>query len=307
MIVSVSLLTITALLTIFLVVKTIRAPYASPAIKEIAPAISSSLVNGSSMFSHHLTATLLHLTQKGAIVLQKNEEQVGFRLGDMKTTLLKHERFVMEWLLPANQEGIFYPENVRQMTESEDGRAAFLDNLTVFEKRVKEDLQEIGFAQSFDSIKKPLLLIAFVQLIGGAASLFVTTLIGVLLLLASLCTFILAMQASWLTPKGRAAKEYVQAKKERLRFGDISDDQDGLTADYVEAIGLGLKQDYIKRFPLRETSPLRQDVVPLYAMVPGVTALSVEGVKVTDDMDAAFSAATIGEVTPYSLDDSSLD
>ncbi|WP_416150648.1 DUF2207 family protein [Salipaludibacillus sp. HK11] len=262
-----------------------------------SPPLIAQFLYGRGVYTRHITAGLLNLVRKRIITL--NEDKRGptyyFSIeGAEFQATSRDDQYLLDWLLyDVGQDGVFYVDDLLIYTKDKAQRERFIHRLDEWEQTMKEELKQKGLLATFPIYKRVLLVVSILMILIGSAWIVASALLSILYLVGGVTTFVLMLSGSSMTHAGRVEQERWKPFIDGLTRLPEKNIEEGkkLTANLVYAIAFGVKDDYIKQFPIREASQvsLRDQQFPLYfAMTPGVTAISFEGKHMIDDLEASL-------------------
>lgn len=279
--------------------------------QSFSPPLIAQLIYGRGAYTRHITAGLLNLVRKRMLTL--NEEKQGptyyFSVegAENKPTSLS-DQYLLDWLLyEVGQGGVFYVHDLSFYTEDKHERERFIRSLYDWEQIMKRELEEKGLLAMFPTFKRVLFVLSIVMVLIGSGFVIGSALLSILYLVAGVVTFIIMLSYSSKTLAGQVEYQKWKPFIEELTTSpekNIKEDK-WLTASFVYGIAFGLKESYLKHFPIREASQhaIRDESFPLYfAAAPGVTAISLEGKNMIDDLESSLEQV----VSPVAYSDESI-
>lgn len=254
--------------------------------------VAAALLLSDGTTSRHITAMLLYSVQQGYVSAVKKHSEYEFRINTDKIPEDEHEKFFLHWLFyEVGSEGSFRPEDVWNATLEEEERGKFLETLEEWESLTKADLRKYGFTRSVDKVRKLLVSASLLLIVLGASAIFMQIFITFTAWVGAFLLMLLSFQKDWYTSNGKEETNRLVFYRNSLQK-NVPGDQEAeqMTKDYIYAIVFGLKEDFEKKYPIRDASELRvqQENFPLYMAGTGSAALVLSSVESVDEIEAAF-------------------
>lgn len=279
--------------------------------QDFSPPMISQLIYGRGAYTRHITAGLLNLVRKRMLTLNEDKKGPTYYFSiegaENKPTSLS-DQYLFNWLLyEVGQDGVFYVDDLSFYTEDKQQRERFIHRLYDWEQTMKRELENKGLVLMFPRFKRVLFVLSVVMVLLGSGFVIESPLLSILYLVAGVATCIMMLSYSSMTFAGQVEYQKWKPFIEELTTSpekNIKEDQ-WLTASFVYAIAFGLKESYLKHFPIRDASQLflGDERFPLYfAIAPGVTAISMEGKNMIDDLEASLEQV----VSPVAYSDDSI-
>lgn len=261
--------------------------------REVDPSLVLRLDGKRGISAKEITSTLLFFVLNGYASLTQKNDDVCFHAKTAPDYL--PGQYIYHFLFfEVGDDGILHVDDVYRYTESDQGRAEFLDALSQWEGKLEEELEDLHWLKLFPAFKKQMIASQIVMLLLSSVLLFVVAWFGVLAIVLTILSFILLLKEPGLTHEGE--QELSRWHMYRRYLQDIrSDDHhrpENVGAHFVYAAGFGLIASLKEAFPIREASELslRTDQFPLYFYAaPGTFALSMESFDLLRDTEEAFN------------------
>lgn len=266
--------------------------------QSFSPPMIAQLIHGRGAYTRHITAGLLNLVRKRMLTLKEGKHgAVNYfsveGAADKPTSLSDH--YLLDWMLyEVGQDGVFYVDDLSFYTKDKDRRDQFIHCLYEWEEIMKLELENLGLLNKFPGYKRALLFLSIVMILLGSMFMFIgLPFLSVLYLGAGVATFIIMLSYSSMSIAGQVEAQKWKAFIDHLTTLPEKNIEEGqwLTPSYVYTIAFGLKDRYLKQFPIREASQLslHDKRSPLYfAMAPGATAISLEDKNLVDHLEASL-------------------
>ncbi|AOM83060.1 DUF2207 family protein [Salisediminibacterium beveridgei] len=241
----------------------------------------------------NITSTLLFFVQSGYASLTRKGDKVCFHA--KKAPVYTPGEYIYHFLFfEIGDDGILHVDDVYRYTESDQGRAEFLDALSQWEGKLEEELEDLHWLYVFPTFKKRMIVSHIVMLLLSAVLLFVVAWFGVFALVLTILSFILLLNEPGLTQEGEEELSRWHMYRRYLQEIDSDDHHspENVSIHFVYAAGFGLIASLKEAFPVREASELslRTDQFPLYFYAaPGTFALSMESLDLLRDTEDAFN------------------
>ncbi|PYZ95253.1 hypothetical protein CR194_06995 [Salipaludibacillus keqinensis] len=265
--------------------------------QSFSPPMISQLIYGRGAYTRHITAGLLNLVRKQILTLNKDARGPTYYFSVDAAKEKPHsldEKYLYDWILyEVGNDGVFYVDDLYFYTQDDEKREQFLHRLSDWEQTMQHELEKKKFIVKFPVFKKVLFALSILMILLGSGLIISSPFLSILYLAAGVTTFITMLVSSSRTHKGLLEYNKWRPFVEDLQTSsDLKvEDENKLTASFVYAIAFGLKDSYVKKFPIREATQLslKNDQFPLYfAAGSGTTIFSLEGIKLVDDLEASL-------------------
>ncbi|UCZ51577.1 DUF2207 domain-containing protein [Bacillus shivajii] len=266
-------------------------------LEKYSPPLIAQFIDGKGASTRHITAGLLALVRKRVLSLQLDEKMNEYYFKDLSNNdviLSRDEAYLLKWFLyEVGNNGTFYTKDLENFTTDDDKRERFIQRLYEWENLMSEALKEAGFEVAFPKTKKLLVGTSSLMLVVGSTLLFFYPFISLLYLLGAVSGMVATFVLPNVSEKGWDVYHRWRNCKEQISKQRIEDttEREKMTASFILALAFGLKDQFVEKFPIRESSQIavRQEHFPLYFIIaPGSAAISAEGIEAIDETESAM-------------------